>query len=85
MKQEMNWVKLKDKRPEVNTPVLIYADMEIGVAELQENGQWMEAQNWTLVSGDWNHYTNDREIEEYQITHWIPLPDKPIKIKNKTK
>ena len=51
--------------------------MEIGVAELQENGQWMEAQNWTLVSGDWGHYDNDREVEEHQITHWMPLPDKP--------
>lgn len=72
----MDWVKLKEKKPELNTPVLIYADSKIGMAELHEDGRWMEVQNWTLVSGDRGHYSIDKEVEEHQITHWA-LPGKP--------
>jgi hypothetical protein len=74
----MEWIDVKKQKPEVNTKVLIFADMEIGVGELKENGTWQESQNWTLVTGDWGHYDNDTEIEEYQITHWMELPKTPI-------
>ena len=74
----MKWILLKEQRPKIDTPVLIFADFEIGIATLDKDGKWFEAQNWTLVSGDWGHYDNDREVEERLISHWMELPERPI-------
>jgi hypothetical protein len=73
----MKWILLKEQRPQVDYPVLIFADNEIGIASLNKDGIWLEAQNWTLVAGDWGHYENDREIQEHLITHWMQIPDRP--------
>lgn len=84
----MNWIDLKTQRPEMGTPVLICAnvygldDAEIGIATLEKNGEWWEAQTWTTCSGDWGHYSNDRDVEEKLITHWMPLPNKPVSTSN---
>lgn len=70
------WIRVKDRLPRYNTPVLVYRRgmaSKILVDEYQgyygeDDDEWYEG--WAL----WGYY-NGKEV----ITHWMPLPEPPKK------
>ena len=77
----MEWISVKDRLPENNTPVLVCFDnrydfgggndLTIGVYDALgvqvKKGEWYD-------EGSWNA---DYGYDEIAVTHWMPLPEKP--------
>lgn len=62
----MNWISVKDRLPEIRTPVLVAYGVRIFIAIIQShNKRFTEISTWE----DGFH-----EL----ITHWMPLPEPPI-------
>lgn len=69
------WISVKNKLPEPNTPVLIFAPPnDIQITEMTNHSSF-----------DYSIITEPRWVEPYQyfsydghkITHWMPLPEYP--------
>ena len=71
------WISIKDKMPEINTPVLCY----------QKNNYYQFKQIIAgydgkffrpFYNGEDDNILLDGNSKYLQITHWMPLPEKPI-------
>lgn len=63
--QRMNWISAMDKLPEEYQSVLgVVNGVDIRVVHYGLGGPWME----------------DATGEEYNVTHWMPLPELPKKV-----
>jgi len=63
----MNWINVNDRLPEIGLEVLVYSpDGGTYLAELNKPGVFYETTNGILLD------------KIYPITHWIPLPEKPL-------
>ena len=73
----MEWIDIKDKLPEDDSKVLVY-ESKFGKGEYSAisfgyyyGGKW----HWeNSQSGVVEYYPN---ADYWDITHWMPLPDKP--------
>jgi uncharacterized protein DUF551 len=73
----MKWISISDKLPEVGKLILVFDDLEKEI-----RFQLMEADNQF-------YYYNYSFGEEYayepgRITHWMPLPNQPERLSEKT-
>ena len=66
------WISVKDKMPELNTWVLIYAKFTIPVFEMERG---------IRKTGDvYKSFYNGRFSKHGElVTHWMPLPNPPEK------
>ena len=71
-----DWVKTKDRLPEIHTPVLarIAYQSETIIAELYGMGSWFEQSAYEVITGD---AITTHILDDYEITHWMPLPEPP--------
>jgi hypothetical protein len=60
----MRWIPIKDRLPEDNEEVWVYADGEVIIGSHNRYG-------WSHVYGDDDGLGDDRL---YHVTHWQPLP-----------
>lgn len=75
------WISVKYRLPEHNTPVLIFAEGKheafigstvIAITHIGNQKIWPDSPDyWTWVS-PWQYFMTD-----YEITHWMPLPEPP--------
>ena len=77
----MEWISVKDRLPEIEQEVLAYWEWvdsnkkiypSMSVCYIQSITKYVNSQ-----SVEWN------EVGSNMITHWMPLPPKPIEITNK--
>ena len=69
----MKWIKFEQKKPPINTPVLIWVAEDFNCHEI---GEW----NGKL-SGHCNGWETNSDLAKYRkITHWMPLPEPPKNI-----
>ena len=69
----MNWIDVKDKKPELDKQVLVYLKTKtynpdhfsLGYLD-KEDGEW-----YGIFEG------HPLEIDMFFVTHWLELPDKP--------
>jgi len=66
---DMKWISVKDRLPENEDVVLIYAGDEYQDVAMFSNSDFYEF--------DWEH---DGWEHESEVTHWMPLPVPPEKI-----
>jgi hypothetical protein len=73
----MNWINAAEKLPDENVNVLAVEDGKIKVMALcyiaddDNNMGWFWGQVYDSLDGD--AYVDD----EYNVTHWMPLPEPP--------
>jgi hypothetical protein len=60
------WISVKDKKPEINESVLLFASHE-----------GIDTQYWIGWRDGLNTWTDDALNYELDVTHWMPLPEKP--------
>lgn len=75
------WISVKDRLPEHDTPVLVFAegkheafigDSVIAITHIGNQKLWHDSpDHWNWVS-PWQYFMTD-----YEITHWMPLPNPP--------
>lgn len=66
----MKWIKTKDRLPEVDTFVLVYYPRWENKYTSGIEVAYFDGYVWDIC-GEFNP-------GKYEITHWQPLPDKPI-------
>lgn len=73
------WIEVNKKLPELHKDVLIYAvrndNCEEGVVAISNRfimKIFPSSKGQEVWSAPWEYFMND-----YHITHWMPLPDKP--------
>ena len=62
----MEWISIKDRLPDDQSWVLVYADGAMNCMGFSK-GKW---QDWTIQSAS--------NIVIDSITHWMPLPERPV-------
>ena len=62
----MKWISVKERLPDDSSWVLVYADGAMNCMAFSK-GKWVD---WTLSSAG--------NIVISDITHWMPLPDRPV-------
>jgi len=67
----MEWISVEDELPKEQSWVLVYADGAMNCMAYYK-GEWKE---WTSAQA--------HNIVIGSITHWMPLPDKPIILNKK--
>lgn len=75
------WVSVKDKLPEENETVWAYNinDKFIALACLVYVDGWLWAVSNGSIYTDRGNIISECELDdEYEFTHWIPLPKVPI-------
>lgn len=63
------WIKVKDRFPPVGEYILVFDGQEVYEAKLRGGG-FMESDRFGFDLND---------LENSEITHWMPLPEKPDK------
>lgn len=84
----MEWISVKDKLPENNNYVLV-ADFNFTPTEGLEAdnyfiGYW-DGENWfadanetfVRVCAGWNGGIISSDVNQQDVTHWMPLPEPP--------
>lgn len=67
MKDEMNWISVKDRLPEHDNDVLVYLNNSCAVGFYsQDNKKWFR-----------DRCTCSDCYLELDATHWMPLPEEP--------
>lgn len=69
----MAWIKLKDEKPHLGTPVLIYMEGRSVLVAVLLNIDLSPARKWWAIFSTGAHPVDDPSL----ITHWQPLPDPP--------
>ena len=70
----MNWISVNERLPEADTPVLAFNKGCIYSAILfAEVGVWYWGTCWGPVIND----PRDYEGDDWEFTHWMPLPEPP--------
>lgn len=59
------WISVKDRPPEDGGRYIVWADDHIETADYWGDGKWANHDYGVMISG---------------VTHWMPLPEKPIDI-----
>jgi hypothetical protein len=73
-----NWIKVEDRLPDIEKPVLIYvhSQKEIHTAQFC-NWEKDICDDWHLTGGA---YTYDPLVfKREEVSHWMPLPEPPEK------
>ena len=77
---QSGWVKVEDGLPELDVRVLAmvegYTDMQVMVREWHNFDEENYGTIWCSCYGDINGDGN--YDDDYVVTHWMPLPSKPI-------
>lgn len=72
------WISIKDRLPEFNIPVLVYAigkiDGFIGSSIIEITDYTNRKYGFNIVG--WNA-PRQYFLVDYEITHWMPLPEPP--------
>ena len=76
----MNWIRTRDQLPEVGRPVLVYSigtenRWRIDIAYRMQDAKKPADINGHVVKFMW--YGGIKQYFDYEITHWMPLPEKP--------
>lgn len=61
------WISVKDRLPQIDTPVMLYTGHEYEIGRLEEDGEF----------SIWVDYRYGGEMAADQFTHWMPLPEPP--------
>lgn len=67
------WISVEDRLPEDNTDVLVYRGSLISVYTYIGHNEWED---------DYGYWSR---TDDENITHWMPLPQPPVKEKNQMK
>lgn len=79
--QEPKWISVKDRLPELEEEVLVYASGKIdgffgknviAICSRYEQKIYPSAPGYERWSSPWQYFHTD-----YEITHWMPLPEPP--------
>jgi len=91
-----NWISVKDRLPENNKPIVVYLkDKELYIAAygyfefMDEDGECSDCAEDGMVQRCGFHHERESEGEydflifdiNAYVTHWMPLPESPGKIK----
>ena len=75
----MKWINIKDELPKNDEPVLTYQINPY--KEFEINVLWYDKydKNFKDFNADGDNEENIRDIDGYypNVTHWMPLPEKP--------
>lgn len=63
-KRKDEWISVKERLPERNQSVLVFAKNEIYALLYERNDKWWGEAGWATT-------------EKWGITHWMPLPEPP--------
>lgn len=66
---ESQWISVKDRLPEKEQKVLVFYK---AIGEKNRIHNDVIATNWRKSNGDFIPF------RDYEITHWMPLPDPPV-------
>lgn len=69
-KVEMKWIDVKQELPQEDIDVLAYLEDGAQCRALVNDGEWFE-----------HATTGDYEMVNFEVTHWMPLPDPPTNSK----
>ena len=87
-KQETQWISVKDRFPELGKDVLVYAvgkidgfigEREIAICKRYTMRVFPSAPEHETWSSPWRYFHTD-----YEITHWMPLPEPPKEVSNES-
>jgi hypothetical protein len=67
----MKWIKVKNRKPENSDTVLVFAPNCNIIGHVLIGCYFVDSDDWTVYD------FNDSKLDEL-VTHWMPLPDKPI-------
>lgn len=68
------WVSVRERLPENDTPVLIVLDGEVKIAERRTESPSFE-ESWDAYDY-WDDPANDgQDWHDSQVTYWMPIPD----------
>jgi len=73
----MKWISVKDRLPNIRDVVLVYynSGMYCVMCYCGDDGKL-----WFGKSGHYENVYHERGIDLFEcITHWMPLPEPPIK------
>ena len=73
------WISVKDRLPEEDTPVLIYAPNTGGIWMAGYCGEYrvMQVQVRPAYWESYGSYDECMEFKPQDVTHWMPLPEPP--------
>ena len=57
----MDWISVEDRLPELHIDVLVY--------QRGDSDVWFIDTNYRYSGGAWS--------EDYEVSHWMPLPEPP--------
>ena len=74
----MEWISVKDRLPEYDVPVLVISktypnEVTTAVLRYEDGWHWEQYAGYGFLS-DKDCYEFD---DDYQYTHWMPLPTPP--------
>lgn len=78
-----HWISVEDKLPPEDTPVMVVGlvhglPLYVTTAMLTYSGDgWMWAQLVSPYNSDLHDPSNYEYDDDYQYTHWLPLPEPP--------
>jgi hypothetical protein len=71
----MKWISVEDRLPDMETPVLGVLDGWVCAAMRTDDG---DSWYWALHHmGPIDEPGSYEDIDDYNITHWMPLPEPP--------
>lgn len=73
----MNWIKTSDRLPEEKEDVLIYVKKGAAIYGCQVSFYTSEKEGIIFRITAWEDRTCSVTYEIDEVTHWMPLPDKP--------
>lgn len=80
---EARWVAVEDGLPDFDTPVLVisgdHPDSIYAAMRIDEGDGWLWCEHTFGPIGDPRNYEFD---DDYQYTHWMPLPSPPTEDKS---
>ena len=68
---EVNWINTKDKMPEEEKEILFYS---------KAWGVSLGKFKYAHPDNEWIIPDSEDEIIDYNVTHWMPLPDEPLNV-----
>ena len=72
----MEWISVKDRLPEFNQDVLIFANPSIATA-VRHMCSPKTPDDWWWTGNCYGGYEWEWDFETENITHWMELPDPP--------